>query len=558
MTTIRDNQFVRSMEGFRVRAEAPVEGVDVAAADLNGDGVVEGDSEMRRLFLEVDKLDRDGSRRSMNLEGTPSGAAYRQLMQAREPTGQTPAELMREQGVSPEVPRRPATTPTPGQDYRIPPGATMSRIARDAYGDANAWRDIQSHPRNAGKIGERGEIAAGASIFIPERSAPGVAAPAAPPPAPTAPPPAAAANDEGRLRSDAYAQIETGQVILRPGARGEAVRGIKQALQDSGVDVPDLDTDVYTAGTAEAVRRYQRERGLQVDGSVGPQTLRSLRETAPPEGSHVVARPEYDRLFADGRLDTTFAVGFDEDGWHERAAHEIQAELRRDGYQPLDVDSLGAEDRQRYGLDGDRFDPESTYFAKTFQDPATGQDIDSVVRLITPSDTARARFEQALETDEVVQYVGHARYGTGPDFDDRGNGDGNFVINRNSARAPADLRQSLRGQPDGLAQVSGGPDYQLLVMNGCTTEDYIDDLRSDRFAGRDRDNTDIVMSRRPLYWNALGKGTVAFLDALTRRESVPGLLREHNEFQQRVRPEEGNYLVVDGFLDNAANTVEQR
>lgn len=65
--------------------------------------------------------------------------------------------------------------------------------------------------------------------------------------------------------------------LIRHGASGSAVRDIQQRLATQ-VD-PELVADgAFGDATREAVRRFQRERGLAADGMVGPETWRNLVE----------------------------------------------------------------------------------------------------------------------------------------------------------------------------------------------------------------------------------------------------------------------------------------
>lgn len=61
-----------------------------------------------------------------------------------------------------------------------------------------------------------------------------------------------------------------GQQTLRPGATGEPVRALQQAL---GIAAD----GAYGPDTAAAVRRFQQRAGLAVDGVAGPATLAAVR-----------------------------------------------------------------------------------------------------------------------------------------------------------------------------------------------------------------------------------------------------------------------------------------
>jgi hypothetical protein len=74
--------------------------------------------------------------------------------------------------------------------------------------------------------------------------------------------PAAADNSGGVSASD--------EVILKRGDRGPAVKQVQRALHVEPVD------GIFGTGTEAAVESFQREKGLMVDGRVGPQTRKAL------------------------------------------------------------------------------------------------------------------------------------------------------------------------------------------------------------------------------------------------------------------------------------------
>lgn len=63
-------------------------------------------------------------------------------------------------------------------------------------------------------------------------------------------------------------------MVLKKGDRGEAVRQVQRALRDLGFDI-DIDGN-FGKGTRATVMEFQSKHSLQVDGKVGPATLRAL------------------------------------------------------------------------------------------------------------------------------------------------------------------------------------------------------------------------------------------------------------------------------------------
>jgi peptidoglycan hydrolase-like protein with peptidoglycan-binding domain len=68
---------------------------------------------------------------------------------------------------------------------------------------------------------------------------------------------------------------------LQEGSEGVAVRGLQRRLIDAGFGPDEIDGR-FGGQTAAAVRAFQKQNGLDVDGIVGPNTWEKLRN---PEGS---------------------------------------------------------------------------------------------------------------------------------------------------------------------------------------------------------------------------------------------------------------------------------
>jgi peptidoglycan hydrolase-like protein with peptidoglycan-binding domain len=66
---------------------------------------------------------------------------------------------------------------------------------------------------------------------------------------------------------------------LQSGSTGEAVRELQIALQETGNDPGPID-GVFGPQTEAAVKAFQAERGITVDGIVGPITWRNIDEFA--------------------------------------------------------------------------------------------------------------------------------------------------------------------------------------------------------------------------------------------------------------------------------------
>jgi len=69
--------------------------------------------------------------------------------------------------------------------------------------------------------------------------------------------------------------VDSYQVLSKVGSRGSEVTAIQQALKDRGLFNSDI-TGYYGSITQTAVKKFQQQKGLVVDGIAGPNTLRAL------------------------------------------------------------------------------------------------------------------------------------------------------------------------------------------------------------------------------------------------------------------------------------------
>ncbi len=81
-------------------------------------------------------------------------------------------------------------------------------------------------------------------------------------------------QDPERFLGKPYADT----LVLRPGDRGSVVGDLQTRLSDAGFLAPEAASSRYDSATRAAVERFQRARGLDPDGLVGPDTRRALAE----------------------------------------------------------------------------------------------------------------------------------------------------------------------------------------------------------------------------------------------------------------------------------------
>jgi len=95
--------------------------------------------------------------------------------------------------------------------------------------------------------------------------------------------------------------------MLRSGSSGDAVLALQRKLWALGFD-PGPTDGIFGPKTDDAVKRYQEDKGLQVDGIAGPETFTSLEmmEGEKAEATEVAESadaPGHDRHRADSPVE---------------------------------------------------------------------------------------------------------------------------------------------------------------------------------------------------------------------------------------------------------------
>ncbi len=154
--------------------------------------------------------------------------------------------------------------------------------------------------------------------------------------------------------------------------------------------------------------------------------LHQLTAASPPKGASGEHRLRYGEMFKDGVLDMTVAIGFDEDRSDSVEVKKIEEALSGRGFSP---DPGAARSRQLLVAAGHAL-PAAAYGhfyvkekALTYTPPiGDPKQIHAVLRLVHDGTggrgaSAAAAFEEGMVQSDVAYYMGHGRYGTGPDFD---------------------------------------------------------------------------------------------------------------------------------------------
>ena len=380
-------------------------------------------------------------------------------------------------------------------------------------------------------------------------------------------------GDRSLLR---IAQGRIAALSTRQNGRGGGVSKVQRALVDLGFDLPLFRVDGRFGGeTTEAIRQF-RERWVGISGDqLDADAMRKLDEVAPAAGARTEHLADYGRLFEDDRLTITVALGHTE----EMVAHRLPDDSARETDTP--VHELAAE-RFREWLEGQGFSLElmgfgpNEYWTKqqsfTFTNTEGETETKAItvwLNLITPGAGAAAEFGTGLSESEITIYSGHARYGSGPDFDDKHSPAENFRIGIDAAMRAAGRQTNVEtarshgvAVPDEVAleQLTSGGSfdrsrYRLWFMQACTSMAYLDEVRS--LAGG-AENLDFVGSRAPTMFtrdaDRVGIPEVqTFLEGILAMESIESIV-DNMDADQREKygdrmPRRGVFA-TEGIGDN--------
>lgn len=335
-----------------------------------------------------------------------------------------------------------------------------------------------------------------------------------------------------------------GEVTVGRGASGVSVAALQRALISCGFDPPGGADGIFGPGTEAAVRGMQRSLGLPPTGVVDARTLAGLDRVMPAPGHVRELAPEYDRLFAGGVMEVTVGVGYDEDGADLELALGLWRDLAGLGFTRVDPTSSESQ-LSDMGVSRIREGVEVWHRTVFFG----GAPVQVVVRVVTRSTPAAVEaFEEGLVRSDVVFYAGHARLGTGPDFDAVESPDGNYVVDARSRRSGGaragrkTLREVVATAEHSLARTPFVRDqYQLVILSGCRTQDYLAALRAVPGA-KDSTNLDVIVTKARLDVGDVRTTVRELLGGLAETAPLSTLLA-------RADPA-GRLLRADGFADN--------
>jgi peptidoglycan hydrolase-like protein with peptidoglycan-binding domain len=162
------------------------------------------------------------------------------------------------------------------REANAPSAGEPGRRTSDSYISlaSNPLRDVTDTPFSASRptrVANAGSMSGVATDATP-------APLPTPAPAPT-PVPTPTRTVDPRFNASSLSNVGTTNFNLRSGARGSNVTQLQSQLQNLGYDVGTTGADgIFGRNTAAAVRQFQQDYGLQVDGIAGDQTMSALSQ----------------------------------------------------------------------------------------------------------------------------------------------------------------------------------------------------------------------------------------------------------------------------------------
>lgn len=338
----------------------------------------------------------------------------------------------------------------------------------------------------------------------------------------------------------ALRDIAEGRRILSTRDNGRPVKAVQTALLDLGYSLLRFHDDGRLGNeTRDAVRQFRVDQQLAPGADVDYTVLAVLDRVAPPPGQATEHFVDYERLLADDRLDFSISIGYDEGQSHVEDAESARKWLEGQGF-TLSSGSP-AEGDERYEMRRDITYPNA-------QGEQVTKNVLVTLRLITPGEGAARRFLETLNDTEIMTYVGHARGGLGPDFDDKHSARENVVIGAHSrlhdrpdtsVRTPRDpyWRTIESERTNTLEEMTdrGAWDehrYRVWLFYACTSLNYQDELRGGLLPpGMNRENLDIFGTNKAVPIAAGLEPTFAMIEGILHAQTMEQIV---NAMQQRM------------------------
>ena len=315
--------------------------------------------------------------------------------------------------------------------------------------------------------------------------------------------------------------IANGGAPLSKTDKAPAVKAIQTALLDVGYSLLRYKDDgTYGGETAQAISQFREDNKVTDGEGMNAAAIAKLDKKAPPPGQVTEHYLDYERLFADGKLDVSLAIGYDEGEFQYKglkeardwlAAHKLTRQGDSEPPKPAPIPegeaapAVDPDAETRKGISV----PETYTGKRTVTYPLrdgsrTTKEIAITITLIPPGTGAKAAFAKGLNDAELSMYLGHARRGIGPDFDKDKSPYENFVIGVNSALHKAGRvvdagyvakSHYVIGKKNDLEAMKDNWDpekYRVWLFAACSSIAYMDELRGGLLPEKmDRHNLDL-------------------------------------------------------------------
>jgi len=326
------------------------------------------------------------------------------------------------------------------------------------------------------------------------------------------------------------AKIAAGGPPLSNADNGKTVKAVQGALVDLGFELVRHEKDGdFGSETQTAIKLFRDRRSIP-GAELTARALGELDQTAPKPGKVEEHYFDYERLFGDGFLDVTLAVGFDEGDLHAHIGMlaDARAWMKARGFTAMPP-TPGTPEEYRLRRD-------VTYPTKAGD--RTTREIIVRITLVAPGAGAKEQYAKGLKDSEIAIYNGHARRGIGPDFDKDKSPTENFVIGVASALhdagraiAPSKVEQShyvFEKKNDLEAMTKAGAfdkeKYRVWLFEACTTIAFFDELRGGILPDQvDRSNLDLLGTRKPAPLVTEMASSLAMLDGILAGKTIEGV-----------------------------------
>jgi hypothetical protein len=346
-------------------------------------------------------------------------------------------------------------------------------------------------------------------------------------------------NDPVTLSNARFVGIPSLEKIAKGGAplsksdNGKAVKAVQGGLVALGFELVQHDQDGdFGPETQTAIKLFRNRRNIP-GTDLTSRALGELDQTAPAPGKTEEHYFDYERLFADGYLDATIAIGFDEGELHQHieSLKQARAWIQTRGFTPMKPEPGKPEEFHLRRM--------VTYPTKAGD--RTTREIIVRLKLIPAGSGAKAQYATALKEDEIAIYSGHARRGIGPDFDADKSPTENFVLGvasglHKAGRAiePTKVEQShyvFEKKNDLEAMTKAGDfdkeKYRIWLFEACTTIAYFDELRGGILPDPvDRANLDLMGTRLPAPLVTEMQSVLAMLDGILAAKTIEQITTE--------------------------------